>query len=99
MDTLSDIPDTGYELPLSEADQATLRPALLRDLGAMPFTPGAPISRSLWVIFIGEWGAWTYAVLPVDDSLGMPDDETSLACATSSAASSGRPGVTTMRRR
>ena len=75
MDTLSDIPDTSYELPLSEADQAALRPALLRDLGAMPFTPGAPISRSLWVIFIGEWGAWTHAVLPVDDSLGMPDDE------------------------
>jgi hypothetical protein len=72
MDTLSDIPDTSYELPLSEADQAALRPALLRDLGAMPFTPGAPISRSLWVIFIGEWGAWTHAVLPVDDSLGMP---------------------------
>lgn len=75
MDTLSDIPDTSYELPLSEADQAALRPALLRDLGAMPFTLGAPISRSLWVIFIGEWGAWTHAVLPVDDSLGMPDDE------------------------
>jgi hypothetical protein len=75
MDTVSDIPDTSYELPLSEADQAALRPALLRDLGAMPFTPGAPISRSLWVIFIGEWGAWTHAVLPVDDSLGMPDDE------------------------
>ena len=75
MHTLSDIPDTSYELPLSEADQAALRPALLRDLGAMPFTPGAPISRSLWVIFVGEWGAWTHAVLPVDDSLGMPDDE------------------------
>ena len=54
MDTLSGIPDTSYELPLSEADQAALRPALLRDLGAMPFMPGAPISRSLWVIFIGE---------------------------------------------
>ena len=75
MDTLSDIPDTSYELPLSEADQAALRPALLCDLGAMPFTPGAPISRSIWVIFIGEWGAWTHAVLPVDDSLGLPDDE------------------------
>jgi hypothetical protein len=64
MDTLSDIQDTSYDLPLSEADQAALRPALLRDLGAMPFTPGAPISRSLWVTFIGEWGAWTHAVLP-----------------------------------
>jgi hypothetical protein len=45
MDTLSNTPDTSYEIPLSEADQAALRPALLRDLGAMPFEPGALISR------------------------------------------------------
>jgi len=75
MDTLSNIPDTSYEIPLSEADQTALRPALLRDLGAMPFEPGALISRSLWVIFIGEWGVWTHAVLPVDDRLDMPDQE------------------------
>jgi len=56
MDTLSNISDTKYELPLSEADQTALRPALLHDLGALPFRPGAPISRSLWVIFIGKWG-------------------------------------------
>jgi hypothetical protein len=31
--------------------------------------------RSLWVIFIGEWGVWTHAVLPVDDRLDMPDKE------------------------
>ena len=46
-DTLSDILDTSYELPLSEPDQAAPRPALLRDLGALPFIPGAPFSRSL----------------------------------------------------
>ena len=59
METLSNISDTNYDVPLSEADQAALRPALLRDLGAMPFEPGALISRSLWVLFIGEWGVWT----------------------------------------
>ena len=48
---------------------------MLRDLGAMPFEPGALISRSLWVILIGEWGVWTRAVLPVDDRLDMPDQE------------------------
>ena len=73
MDTLSNISDTDYEIPLSEADQTALRPALLHDLGAMPFESGALISRSLWVIFIGEWGVWTRAVLPVDDRLDMPD--------------------------
>jgi hypothetical protein len=75
MDTLSNISDTSYEIPLREADQTALRPALLHDLGAMPFESGALISRSLWVIFIGEWGVWTHAVLPVDDRLDMPDKE------------------------
>jgi hypothetical protein len=75
METLSNIPDTRYDLPLSEADQTALRPALLRDLGAMPFEPGALISRSLWVMFIGEWGVWTRATLPIDDRLDMPDQE------------------------
>jgi hypothetical protein len=75
METLSNIPDTSYDLPLSEADQTRLRPALLLDLGVMPFEPGALISRSLWVMFIGEWGVWTHAVLPIDDRLDMPDEE------------------------
>ena len=77
MDTLSNVSDTKYDLPLSEADQTALRPALLRDLGALPFGPGALISRSLWVIFIGKWGVWTHATLPVDDRLDVPDEENS----------------------
>ncbi len=75
MDTLGNTSNTNYELPLSETDQAALRPALLHDLGALPFKPGALISRSLWVIFIGRWGIWTHATLPVDDRLGIPDKE------------------------
>jgi len=99
MDTLSNMSNTNYELPLSEADQTALRPALLHDLGALPFRPDALISRSLWVIFIGKWGVWTHATLPVDDRLDMPDERTSLGCVTWSAASSGHLYVMTMRRR
>jgi hypothetical protein len=73
MDTYSDMPDASYEIPMSEAEQVALRPALLRDLGAMPFGPDDEITRSLWVMFIGEWGVWTHAVLPVDNRLDMPD--------------------------
>ncbi len=73
MDTLSNISNTNYEIPLSEADQTALRPALLHNLGAMPFTPSALVSRSLWVIFVGERGVWTHATLPVDDRLEIPD--------------------------
>ena len=75
MGTLSNTSGTNYELPLSETDQAALRPALLHELGALPFKPGALISRSLWVIFIGKWGVWNHATLPVDDRLDMPDKE------------------------
>jgi hypothetical protein len=75
MGTLSDISDTSYELPLSEADQTALRSVVLHDLAALPFSPGALISRSLWVIFIGRWGVWTHATLPVDNRLDMPDKE------------------------
>jgi hypothetical protein len=73
MDTLSGISGNSYELPLSEAGQTTLRSALLHDLGAMSFNPGALISRSIWILFAGRWGAWTHATLPVDDRLDMPD--------------------------
>lgn len=75
MGTLGIVSATNHDLPLSEADQTALRPAVLHGLGSMPFNPGALISRSLWVIFIGEWGAWTRAVLPVDDRLDMPDSK------------------------
>jgi hypothetical protein len=75
MDTLSGISSTSYPLPLGKADQSALRSALLLDLGAMPFEPGALISRSLWIIFAGRWGAWTRASLPIDDRLDMPDTE------------------------
>lgn len=73
MDTLSGASSSSYKLPLGEADQTALRPALLHHLGAMPFEPDALISRSLWIIFVGRWGVWTRAVLPIDDRLDMPD--------------------------
>jgi hypothetical protein len=41
----------------------------------MPFGPDDKITRSLWVMFIGEWGVWTRAALPVDNRLDMPDAE------------------------
>jgi len=46
---------------------------LVQVLGLHTVESGALISRSLWVIFIGEWGVWTHATLPVDDRLDMPD--------------------------
>jgi hypothetical protein len=87
MDTLGNIWDTDYEIPLSEADQTALRPALLHDLGAMPFTPGALISRSLWVIFIGKWESGPMRPCPSMTGSTCQTGRGSPACATWSAAS------------
>jgi hypothetical protein len=75
MDPSSDMPGISSEPPLSEAGQAALRSAFLQSLCSLPFSPGALISRTLWVVFIGASGAWTRATLPVDDRLGMPDEK------------------------
>ncbi|HUZ24948.1 MAG TPA: hypothetical protein VMV07_14425 [Streptosporangiaceae bacterium] len=75
MDSFSDMSGTINKLPLSEAGQTALQSALLHDLGTLPFSPGALISRCLWIISIGAWGAWTHATLPVDDRLDMPEKE------------------------
>jgi hypothetical protein len=75
MDTFSDMSAINYRFPLSEADQTALRSALLQDLAALPFSPGALVSRCLWIIFIGPEGAWTHATLPVEDSLSMANKE------------------------
>jgi hypothetical protein len=73
MDTLSDTVITQPEPLLTEADQAALHDEVLRCLGTLPFQPGAPISRSLWLIFISRWGLQTRAAVPVDDELDLPD--------------------------
>jgi hypothetical protein len=74
MGILSDSTGTRGGLPLTEADLAAARHDVSRHLGALPFPPGSA-SRSLWVVFLGQAGAWTHAVLPVDDRLDKPDAE------------------------
>lgn len=73
MDTLVDSADAPTGLPLTEAKLAAARRDVPQRLGADPFPPGALCSRSLWIVFIGEWGVWTHAMLPIDNRLDMPD--------------------------
>ena len=74
MGTLSDSTGTRGGLPLTEADLAAARNDVTRRLGALPFLPESA-TRSLWVVFLGQAGVWTHAVLPVDDRLDKPDPE------------------------
>jgi hypothetical protein len=45
------------------------------DLGTLPFGPDDVITRSLWLVYVGEWGIWTHASLPVDNRLDMDMDD------------------------
>jgi hypothetical protein len=60
---------------LSDSGQIALRDAALRYLALEPFPPGAPFSRSLWLMFICPLGIHTKAVIPVDDEIGLPDPD------------------------
>jgi len=75
MDTSSPPASTYLEPPLTDSGQAVLRDEVLRHLAMLPFPPGAPISRSLWLMFLCPWGIRTHAVIPVDDKLDMPDPD------------------------
>ena len=75
MDERAEAEDIPPGLPLSAADRALVRHDVPRDLGALPFGPDDTITRSLWVIFVGEWGIWTHAVVPMDNRLDMGDSD------------------------
>ncbi len=74
MGTLSESTATRGGRPLTGAELAAARAEVPQRLGTLPFLPGAA-SRSLWVVFLGETGVWTHAVLPVDDRLDKPDPD------------------------
>jgi hypothetical protein len=62
-------------LPLTARDLALAHFEEPRSVGALPFGPNDEITRSLWVIYMGVWGIWTHAVVPVDDRLDMGDPD------------------------
>jgi hypothetical protein len=76
MDEYAEAEDIPPGLPLSAADLLLAHYDVPRDLGTLPFGPDDTITRSLWVVFVGEWGIWTRASLPLDNRLDMgdPDD-------------------------
>jgi hypothetical protein len=67
--------DTLSKPPLTDSEQAALRDAALRYLATLSFSPGAPISRGLWLMWVCTEGIRTNAVIPIDDELGLPDPE------------------------
>jgi len=62
-------------LPLGPAQIAAAYDFVPRDIGELPFGGHDLITRSLWLVRVGEWGIYTKACLPVDDRLDLGDAE------------------------
>jgi len=72
-----DVPQ--FPFPLDWIDISIGRYQVASRIGELPFDDYEDYndcSRSLWVTFIGEWGVWTRAVVPVDDRLDAGDPAT-----------------------
>jgi hypothetical protein len=75
MDTFGPPASAYPEALLTDSGQAALRDEALGHLAMLPFSPGAPISRTLWLMFLCPQGIRTRAVMPVDDTLELPDPD------------------------
>jgi hypothetical protein len=73
MDDFLDIPAAPAPVTLTEAGQISLADEVLQRLAALPIPPGAPCTRSAWVIMISPRGVMTRAVLPIDNRLNRPE--------------------------
>lgn len=72
MDTFSPWASADLEQRFSASGQAELRDAVLRQHATLPFYPGAPFSRMLWLLSLCSEGIQTRVVLPLDDRLDLP---------------------------
>jgi hypothetical protein len=68
---LEDIPV--FPFPIEPIDIALARLQVASRIGMVPFDEYEKCSRSLWVVFFGDWGVWTRAVIPVDSQLEPGD--------------------------
>lgn len=73
MGDFTEIPATPPPVPLTESGQALLADEVLHELASLPLPPGAPYTRSAWLILISPRGAMTRAVLPIDNRRDRPE--------------------------
>src|SRR6201986_2429994 len=56
-----------------------------------PFDGYEACTRSLWLVFTGDWGVWVRAVIPVDNRLDAQDRATLVAKSAEAADLLGEP--------
>ena len=68
---LEDIP--AFPFPIEPIDISLARFQVASRIGEQPFDGYEACTRSLWVVFAGDWGVWVRAVIPVDNRLDAED--------------------------
>jgi hypothetical protein len=80
---LEDIPV--FPFPIEPIDISLARRQVASRIGKVPFDEYEECSRSLWMVFCGDWGVWTRAVIPIDDQI-EPGDPALIAAKCAEAA-------------
>jgi hypothetical protein len=57
-----------FPFPIEPIDISLARWQVANRIGKLPFDGYEACTRSLWLVFAGDWGVWVRAVIPVDNS-------------------------------
>ena len=68
---LEEIP--AFPFPIEPIDISLARWQVASRIGKLPFDGYEACTRSLWLVFAGDWGVWVRAVIPVDNRLDAED--------------------------
>jgi hypothetical protein len=86
---LEDIP--AFPFPIEPIDISLARWQVASRIGKLPFDGYEACTRSLWLVFAGDWGVWVRAVIPVDNRLDAEDRATLVAKSAEAADLLGEP--------
>ena len=84
-----DIP--AFPFPIEPIDISLARWQVASRIGKLPFDGYEACTRSLWLVFAGDWGVWVRAVIPVDNRLDAEDRATLVAKSAEAADLLGEP--------
>jgi hypothetical protein len=86
---LEDIP--AFPFPIEPIDISLARWQVASRIGKLPFDGYEACTRSLWLVFAGDWGVWVRAVIPVDNRLDAEDRAALVAKSAEAADLLGEP--------
>jgi hypothetical protein len=80
-----------FPFPIEPIDISLARWQVASRIGKLPFDGYEACTRSLWLVFAGDWGVWVRAVIPVDNRLDAQDRATLVAKSAEAADLLGEP--------